>query len=179
MAKKQASSKPSLEETVAELRQRYGGRKLAPPLEGMAYRFTIWLPVLAKGATVFSERQRLVLHNLLNDCFGGFPQSNLQGFPPWLGSWLPHGAEEPIVDQHIHAVFNVALKGNTSLLEFRPENQTCILDDCPLFSSAKNAFSSPTVRCDLTSAGVRGAITLSSRSRSTLTHSTQTFKPRH
>jgi hypothetical protein len=104
VARKQAPRKSGLEEVVAELRQRFGGQRLAPPLEGMAYRFTIWLPVLAKGAPVFSERQRLVLHDLLNDCFGGFTQSNLQGFPPWSGSWLPRGAEEPIVDQHIHLV---------------------------------------------------------------------------
>jgi hypothetical protein len=38
--KKATPRKPSLEEAVALLRLRYGSR-LAPPLEGLAYRFTI------------------------------------------------------------------------------------------------------------------------------------------
>jgi hypothetical protein len=82
------------------LRQRYSGR-LAPPLEGLAYRFTIWLPVQAKGRPVFSGEQRLLLYALFRDCFGGFSQSSLEGFPPWSGSWLPAGTDEPIVDHHI------------------------------------------------------------------------------
>ncbi len=82
------------------LRQRYG-RRLKPPLEGLAYRFTIWLPVQAKGKIVFSEDQRVLLYALFRDCFGGFSQSSLEGFPPWSGSWLPEGADEPIVDHHI------------------------------------------------------------------------------
>jgi hypothetical protein len=100
VAKKQLPRKPSLEEAVALLRQRYGGR-LAPPLEGLAYRFTIWLPVQAKGRPVFSGEQRLLLYALFRDCFGGFSQSSLEGFPPWSGSWLPAGTDEPIVDHHI------------------------------------------------------------------------------
>ena len=56
MARKRLPEKPSLEEVVALLRQRYRGR-LAPPLEGLAYRFTIWLPILAQGKPVFSEEQ--------------------------------------------------------------------------------------------------------------------------
>jgi len=82
------------------LRKRYSGR-LAPPLEGLAYRFTIWLPVQAKGRPVFSGEQQLLLFDLFHDCFGGFSQSSLEGFPPWSGSWLPAGTEEPIVDHHI------------------------------------------------------------------------------
>ena len=100
MAQTKPPNKPTLEDAVALLRQRHGGR-LAPPLEGLAYRFTIWLPVQAKGRTVFSQEQRLLLYALLRDCFGGFSETNLEGFPPWSGSWLPEGAAEPIVDQHI------------------------------------------------------------------------------
>ena len=100
MAKKQTPKKPSLEEAVALLRQRYGGR-LAPPLEGFAYRFTIWLPILAQGKAVFSEAHQAQLFGLFHDCFGGFSQSRAEGFPPWSGSWLPAGADEPIVDHHI------------------------------------------------------------------------------
>ena len=103
MARKQGPRRLSLEDAVTLLQQRYGGR-LAPPLEGMAYRFTIWLPVLAKGTPVFSAHQRHLLHDLLDLCFGGFSQSNLQGFPPWSGSWRPAGAAESIVDQHIHLI---------------------------------------------------------------------------
>jgi hypothetical protein len=103
VARKQAPRKLSLEEAVALLQQRYGG-KLAPPLEGMAYRFTIWFPVLAKGKPVFSDHHRHLLHDLFAKCFGGFTQSNLQGFPPRAGSWLPPHADEPIVDLHIHFV---------------------------------------------------------------------------
>jgi hypothetical protein len=100
VAKKQAPKKPSLEDAVASLRRRYRGR-LTPPLEGLAYRFTIWLPILAQGKPVFSEDQRLLLSDLFRDCFGGFSQSNVEGFPPWSGSWLPEGADEPVVDHHI------------------------------------------------------------------------------
>jgi hypothetical protein len=75
-----------------------------PPLEGLAYRFTIWLPIMAKGRPVFSEEHRRLLDFLFRDCFGGFSQTSVEGFPPWTGSWLPPGATEPIVDHHILVV---------------------------------------------------------------------------
>lgn len=82
------------------LRQRFGGR-LAPPLEGLAYRFTIWLPVQAKGKPVFTAAQRVLLSKFLRDCFGGISQTSLEGFPPWTGLWLPAGTDQPVVDHHI------------------------------------------------------------------------------
>jgi hypothetical protein len=88
VARKRLSKKPSLEEGVAWLREHYRG-KLAPPLEGLAYRFTIWLPILAQGRPVFTEPQRLILDDLFRDCFGGFSQTSVEGFPAWSGSWLP------------------------------------------------------------------------------------------
>jgi hypothetical protein len=100
VARKRPRKNPGLEEAVALLRQRYGGR-LVPPLEGLAYRFTIWLPILARGKPVFSQKQQFLLHNLFHECFGGFSQTSVEGFPPWSGSWLPAGADEPIVDHHI------------------------------------------------------------------------------
>jgi hypothetical protein len=100
VAGKQPPRKPSLEEAVALLRRRFGGC-LAPPLEGLAYRFTIWLPIQAHGKPVFSREQRLLLHDLFPDCFGGFSQTSIEGFPPWSGSWLPAKSAEPIVDNHI------------------------------------------------------------------------------
>ena len=100
MAKKLLSKRASLDEGVALLHARYGGR-LAPPLEGLAYRFTIWLPIQARGRVVFTEQQRFTLGGLLEHCFGGYSQSRLEGFPPWSGSWLPEGSDEPIVDHHV------------------------------------------------------------------------------
>jgi hypothetical protein len=85
------------------LSERHRGR-LAPLLEGLAYRFTKWLPVLAKGRPVFSSDHRTVLSTFFHDCFGGFSQSKVEGSPPWSGSWRPPGSIEPIVDHHIHLV---------------------------------------------------------------------------
>jgi hypothetical protein len=99
VARKHTAKKISLEEALARLRVRYGGR-LAPLLEGFAYRFTIWLPIQAQGKPVFTQDQRLFLADLFHECFGGFSQSRAEGYPPWSGSWLPEGAEEPIVDHH-------------------------------------------------------------------------------
>lgn len=100
MAKKHLPKNASLEEALALLRQHFGGR-LAPPLEGLAYRFTIWLPVLARGKPVFSAKHHVLLHAFFHECFGGFSQSTVEAAPPWSGSWLPEGADEPIVDHHI------------------------------------------------------------------------------
>jgi hypothetical protein len=103
VAKKQSPTRPSLEDALALLRVRYAGR-LAPPLEGLAYRFTIWLPILARGKRVFSTEQRELLNRFVLDCFGGASQSSVEGFPPWTGSWLPAGAAHPVVDHHILVV---------------------------------------------------------------------------
>ncbi len=100
MARKLPQKKLSLEVAVALLRNRYGGR-LAPPLEGLAYRFTIWLPIQAQGKPVFSDAQQLLLTEFFRSCFGGVSQTNVEGFPPWSGSWLPPGATEAIIDHHI------------------------------------------------------------------------------
>jgi hypothetical protein len=92
--------KPSLEEGIASLKARYGGR-LKPPLDGLAYRFTIWLPVQSRGIRVFSDTQQNHLFKLFHLCCGGCSHSRLEGFPPWSGSWLPEGADDPIVDHHV------------------------------------------------------------------------------
>jgi len=52
------------------------------------------------------------------DCFGGFSQSRVEGFPPWSGSWLPEGADEPIVDHHIQLIV-YALQDAQALTCFR------------------------------------------------------------
>src|SRR5258708_3008824 len=100
VARKQPPRKPSLEEDLAVLRQRYAGR-LKPPLEGMAYRFTIWLPVQSRGVPVFTKHQQGHLVSLFLACCGGCSQSTLEGFPPWSGAWQPEDANEPIVDHHV------------------------------------------------------------------------------
>ena len=100
MGKKRLPRKPSLDDVVSMLRHRYSGQ-LKPPLEGLAYKFTIWLPIQAKGRPVFSDEQCDLLYDLFRVCFGGFSETNLEVFPPWSGSWLPEGANEPIVDHHI------------------------------------------------------------------------------
>lgn len=99
MAKKRPPKKLGLEEGISLLKERYGGR-LAPPLEGMAYRFTIWLPVQSRGRAVFTELQQIQLFKFFSTCFGGCSHTSLEGFPPWSGSWFPEGAEVPIVDHH-------------------------------------------------------------------------------
>jgi hypothetical protein len=103
MTKKHPQKSASLEEALAALQARYS-RRLAPPMQGFAYRFTIWLPVQTLGKPVFSEEQRILITNCIYDCCGGCSQSRLEGFPPWTGSWLPEGAAEPIVDHHIQFV---------------------------------------------------------------------------
>jgi hypothetical protein len=100
VARKQPPRKVSLEDGVAQLKARYAGR-LMPPLEGLAYRFTIWLPVQSRGQPIFSKAQQGHLFELFLACCGGFSQSTLEGFPPWSGSWLPEGAAEPMVDHHV------------------------------------------------------------------------------
>ncbi len=42
----------------------------------------------------------------------------MEGFPPWSGSWLPAGADEPIVDHHILLVV-YALQDAEALTCFR------------------------------------------------------------
>ena len=74
---------------------------LKPPLDGLAYRFTIWLPVQAQGKPVFTGEQQAHLFKLFHVCCGGCSHSRIEGFPPWSGSWLPEGAEQAIVDHHI------------------------------------------------------------------------------
>jgi hypothetical protein len=103
MAKKLPPRKLSLEDGIALLKRQFGGR-LLPPLDGLAYRFTIWLPVQARGNPVFTNEQQARLFELFHRCCGGCSHSRIQGFPPWAGSWLPVGVDEPIVDFHIQII---------------------------------------------------------------------------
>jgi len=75
--------------------------RLAPPLGGFVYRFTVFLPLLSEGREVFSLQQRRLLTALFHACFGGYTETASEGYPPIHGSWLPPGATQPIVDRHI------------------------------------------------------------------------------
>lgn len=73
---------------------------LRPALEGFAYRFTIYLPLLSQGRPVYREEQCAALAQLFFRRFGGYTATLVEGNPPWYGAWLPPGASEPIVDRH-------------------------------------------------------------------------------
>jgi hypothetical protein len=81
------------------LKTAFGGR-LAPPLGGFVYRFTIFLPLLSEGKEVFTREQRYLLADLFHDCFAGFTETSAEGHPPWYGSWAPPGGVPPVIDRH-------------------------------------------------------------------------------
>src|ERR1700677_2187694 len=84
---------------LQSLRSAFQGR-LAPPLGGYVYRFTIFLPLLSEGKEVFSPHQRRLLADLFHECVDGYTETAAEGHPPWYGSWLPAGGVRPIVDRH-------------------------------------------------------------------------------
>jgi hypothetical protein len=77
----------------------YRGR-LAPPLGGFVYRFTIFLPLLSEGKEVFTNQQRALLARAFHAACAGYTETSAEGHPPWYGSWAPPGAAQPIVDRH-------------------------------------------------------------------------------
>ncbi len=72
---------PSLEEMLQTLKASFRGR-LAPPLGGFVYRFTLFLPLLSEGKEVFSRQQRYLLSDLFHDCMNGFSETSAEGHPP-------------------------------------------------------------------------------------------------
>src|SRR5207237_4391496 len=88
---------------VQALKRSFQGR-LAPPLGGFVYRFTIFLPLLSEGREVFSYLHRQRLAELFHACIGGYTETAAEGHPPFYGSWLPPGATSPIVDRHMSIV---------------------------------------------------------------------------
>ena len=75
---------------------------LRPTLQGYAYRFTLVLPLLSEtGKEVFSGLQCALLSRLFNRRFGGYLASAREGHPPWYGSWLPPGVQQPVIDRHM------------------------------------------------------------------------------
>jgi hypothetical protein len=84
---------------VQSLKTAFRGR-LAPPLGGFVYRFTIFLPLLSEGKEVFTRAQRELLAELFHACCAGYTETSSEGHPPWYGSWAPPGTAQPIVDRH-------------------------------------------------------------------------------
>ena len=92
-------SPPSLEEMLQTLKPAYRG-KLAPPLGGFVYRFTIFLPLLCEGKEVFSRRQRYLLTDIFHACMKGYSETTSDSQLPWYGSWVPEGTDRPVIDRH-------------------------------------------------------------------------------
>ena len=89
-----------LKELLAALKTKPHG-DLRPTLAGYAYRFTLYLPLLSEGKAVFTSAQRDLLADLFHIRFEGYSATAIEGGPPWYGSWLPPGAERPIIDRHM------------------------------------------------------------------------------
>jgi hypothetical protein len=98
MARSRAKE-PSLEEMLQPLKTSFRGR-LAPPLGGFVYRFTLFLPILSEGHAVFSDYQRELLADLFHVCMRGFTETASESNPPWYGSWAPPGSVRPVIDCH-------------------------------------------------------------------------------
>lgn len=99
MARKHGNA-PELKKLLRALLSQPPGN-LAPPLEGYAYRFTLFLPLLSEGKKVFTDEQTSDLGELFNRRFAGYTATTAEGAPPWYGSWLPAGTARPIIDKHM------------------------------------------------------------------------------
>lgn len=99
MARKKHSGTERLRELLEILKSEPPG-DLRPRLHGYAYRFTLYLPLLAEGKPVFTDEQRDLLAYLFYARFAGFSATSVEGSPPWFGSWLPPGAQRPVIDRH-------------------------------------------------------------------------------
>jgi hypothetical protein len=99
VARKKHDATERLKELLDVLRTHLPG-DLRPKLHGFAYRFTLYLPLLSEGDPVFTSEQCGLLGKLFHTRFEGFSASNVEGSPPWFGSWLPPGKTSPVVDRH-------------------------------------------------------------------------------
>lgn len=99
MARKKHDAAERLKQLLAVLGTHPPG-DLRPKLHGFAYRFTLYLPLLSEGNPVFTEQQRDVLADLFHLRFEGYSATTIEGSPPWFGSWLPPGAQRPVIDRH-------------------------------------------------------------------------------
>lgn len=99
MARKKHDATERLRELLEVLKTEPPG-DLRPKLHGFAYRFTLYLPLLSEGNPVFTNQQRDLLADLFHSRFEGYSATTLEGSPPWYGSWLPSGAQRPVIDRH-------------------------------------------------------------------------------
>jgi hypothetical protein len=100
VARKKQTGTARLKELLEVLKTEPRG-DLRPALSGYAYRFTLYLPLLSAGNPVFTGEQCDLLGDLFHVRCGGFSATTVEGSPPWYGSWLPPGAERPVIDRHM------------------------------------------------------------------------------
>src|SRR5262249_17234679 len=110
MARKRPTGTERLKELLGILKTEPLG-DLRPPLAGYAYRFTLYLPLLAEGKPVFTGEQCNLLGDLFHARFAGFSATATEGSPPWCGSWLPPGAVKPVINRHMLFVLYTAQVG--------------------------------------------------------------------
>ncbi|MCI0464205.1 MAG: hypothetical protein L0Z62_45300, partial [Gemmataceae bacterium] len=91
-------NEPTFEELLALL-EAEPPEALRPNVEGLAYRFTLFLPLLSgDGKEIFSADHCSSLARLFGRRLGGYSANALKGEPPWIGAWLPEGAPRPVID---------------------------------------------------------------------------------
>jgi hypothetical protein len=100
VARKKPTGTGRLKDLLEVLKTEPSG-DLRPALSGYAYRFTLYLPLLSEGKPVFTSEQRDLLTELFHARFEGYSGSTVEGSPPWYGSWLPPGAQQPVIDRHM------------------------------------------------------------------------------
>ena len=67
--------------------------RLSQELKGVAYRFALLLPVLARGREVFSDNDWVDLQELLTDDFGGCTYTAGVTHPLLEGTWRDPGGD--------------------------------------------------------------------------------------
>jgi len=83
VARKKHSGTERFRELLAVLKKEPSG-DLRPGLQGYAYRFTLYLPLLAEGKPVFTGEQRDLLAVLFHTRFEGYSATAMEGSPPWF-----------------------------------------------------------------------------------------------
>jgi hypothetical protein len=84
VAKKRA--RPVRFERLLDRLKSQPGEDLRPALDGHAYRFTLYLPVLSQGKPVFTGEHIDLLTDVFHRRFEGFSANTVEGGPPWQGS---------------------------------------------------------------------------------------------
>ncbi len=118
MAKKRHKDPPSLKELLGGLVAQPPG-DLSSPLEGYAYRFTVYLPLLSQGKEVFTEEHIETLDEFFNKRFQGYSATTAEGNPPWYGSWIRPGSEKAVRDKHmLWVVYTAQVEDAKALFQY-------------------------------------------------------------